>query len=134
MSGLSLQLSYCGELGAMTVPFERTRALFETKLFLQELMDAKVTPRVPRALRGKAKSLLKHFPTVHEIEKVHKALPEDFGPVPTYRAQVEAAAEAGRKAKQRRGFAEVVQASERMGVNDDELLNVPRKRRPNHRD
>lgn len=118
----------------MTVPFERTRALFETKLFLQELMDPKVTPRVPRALRGKAKSLLKHFPTVHVIEKVHKALPEDFGPVPTYRAQVEAAAEAERKAKQRRGLAEMVEASECMGLYDDELLNVPRRRRPNHSD
>ena len=116
----------------MTVPFERTRALFETKLFLQELMDPKVTPRVPRALRGKAKSLLKHFPTVHEIEKAHKALPEDFGPVPTIRAQVEAAADAERKAMQRRGVAAMVEATERMRLYDDELLGIPREKSRKH--
>ena len=116
----------------MTVPFERTRALFETKLFLQELMDPKVTPRVPRALRGKAKSLLKHFPTVHEIEKAHKALPEDFGPVPSFRAQVEAAADAERKAMQRRGVAAMVEATERMRLYDDELLGIPRKKSRKH--
>lgn len=77
-----LQPNYRGELRAMTVPYERTRALIETKLFLLELMDPRATPRAPRALRGKAKSLLKHFPTDADIEQAHKALPDTYGPVP----------------------------------------------------
>lgn len=68
----------------MTIPFERTRALIETRLFLQELTDPKVTPRVPRAIRGKAKLLLKHFPTYADVEQAHKALPDTYGPVPPF--------------------------------------------------
>ena len=68
----------------MTIPFERTRALIETKLFLLELTDPKITPRVPRAIRGKAKSLLKHYPTYAEVEQAHKALPDTYGPVPPF--------------------------------------------------
>jgi hypothetical protein len=68
----------------VTIPFERTRAIVETKLFLLELMDPRVTPRVPHALRGKAKSLLKHFPTYADIEQAHKALPDTYGPVPPF--------------------------------------------------
>ena len=117
----------------MTVPFERTRSLMETKLFLLELMDPKVTPRVPRAVRGKAKSLLKHFPTAHEIERAHKALPDVFGPVPSFRAQGEAAVEAERKARQLRGLDAMFEATERPRLYDDELLNIPRKKGRNHR-
>ncbi|UUZ77394.1 hypothetical protein LP414_09310 [Polaromonas sp. P1(28)-13] len=76
--------------------------------------------------------MLKHFPTVHEIEKAHKALPEDFGPVPSFRAQVEAAAEAERKARQRRGLAEMVKATEGMRLYDGELLGIPRKKNRKH--
>ena len=68
----------------MTIPFERTRAMIETKRFLLELTDPKVMPRVPRAIRGKAKSLLKHYPTYAEIEQAHKALPDTYGPVPPF--------------------------------------------------
>ena len=68
----------------MTIPFERTRAMIETKRFLLELTDPKVMPRVPRAIRGKATSLLKHYPTYAEIEQAHKALPDTYGPVPPF--------------------------------------------------
>ncbi|OOG58051.1 BPSL0761 family protein [Polaromonas sp. C04] len=68
----------------MTVPFERTRALINTMRFLQELMDPKITPRVRRAIRGKAKSLLKHYPSFADIEQAHKALPDTYGPVPPF--------------------------------------------------
>lgn len=37
----------------MTTPFERTRALVQTKEFLEAMLDPKTTPRVPRWMRGK---------------------------------------------------------------------------------
>ncbi|WP_345774098.1 BPSL0761 family protein [Hydrogenophaga sp. YM1] len=46
----------------MTIPFERTRAVLQTRELLKRLMDPKDTPRVPRWLRGQAKSLLRHYP------------------------------------------------------------------------
>lgn len=68
----------------MTIPFERTRALVQTKMFLEAMLSPKETPRVPRWMRGKAKSLLRHYPGLGEIEQAHKALPEVFGPVPPF--------------------------------------------------
>jgi hypothetical protein len=68
----------------MTVPFERTRALVQTKEFLAAMLDPKQTPRVPRWMRGTAKSLLKHYPNLAEIEMAHKALPSEYGPVPPF--------------------------------------------------
>ena len=39
----------------MTVPFERTRALVQTKQFLEALMDPTEAPRVSRWIRDKLK-------------------------------------------------------------------------------
>lgn len=68
----------------MTIPFERTRALIQTKEFLQALLDPTETPRVPKALRDQAKRLLRHYPTYFDLEKAHRALPELYGPVPPF--------------------------------------------------
>lgn len=43
----------------MTIPFERTRSLVETKLFLEAMMDPKQTPRVPRWVRERASHVLR---------------------------------------------------------------------------
>ena len=51
----------------MTIPYERTRSLIQTRELLQRLQDPKETPRVPRWLRGRAKSLLKHYPNYADI-------------------------------------------------------------------
>lgn len=77
----------------MTLPFERTRAMHDVRLFLLELTDPARTPRALRTLRGKAVSLLKHFPTNADMEQVHKALPGCFGPVPPFLTRAELAAE-----------------------------------------
>jgi len=66
----------------MTVPFERTCALIGAKEFLESMLDPKQTPRTPRWMRGRAKALLRHYPGLCEIEMAHKALPDEFGPVP----------------------------------------------------
>lgn len=68
----------------MTIPYERTRALIETKQFLQELQDPKLTPRVPGAVREHARTLLRHYPSYAEVELAHKALPHLYGPVPPF--------------------------------------------------
>ena len=65
----------------MTIPFERTRSLVQTKTFLQELQHK---PRVPKWIRLEAQALLRHYPLLMELELAHKALPEWFGPVPPF--------------------------------------------------
>lgn len=68
----------------MTIPYERTRAVLETKAFLERLLNPRETPRVPRTVRAHAKWLLRHFPSYSDIELVHEALPDWFGPVPPF--------------------------------------------------
>jgi hypothetical protein len=46
----------------MTLPHERTRSVIQTEQFLRELVDAHATPRVPRAVRQRARDLLTHYP------------------------------------------------------------------------
>lgn len=68
----------------MTIPFERTRALVQTKELLRDLQDPKKTPRIPKALRARAQALERHFPTLMNIEQAHEALPGVYGPVPPF--------------------------------------------------
>lgn len=54
----------------MTLPFERTRSLIQTRSFLLSLLDNKKTPRVPMQIRKEARSLLRHFPTPLDLEQI----------------------------------------------------------------
>jgi hypothetical protein len=54
----------------MTVPRERTNAVIFTEKFLKDLLDPKVTPRVPRAIRQRASSLLRHYPSQYHMEMI----------------------------------------------------------------
>ena len=65
----------------LTVPSERTRAIIETRRFLEELISQRLTPDVPDAVRRQARALLRHYPFGSEIQLAHHALPEWFGPV-----------------------------------------------------
>jgi len=65
----------------MTIPSERTRAIIETRSFLEELTSQRLTPDVPDAVRQQARALLRHYPFGTEIHLAHSALPEWFGPV-----------------------------------------------------
>jgi hypothetical protein len=67
----------------MTTPYLRTRALVLTKEFLQHLASLEV-PVVPPSVSANADLLLRHYPTLTEIETAHKANPEIFGPVPPF--------------------------------------------------
>lgn len=115
----------------MTIPYERTRALIETKSFLQELQDPKLTPRVPAAVREIARKLLLHYPSYADIELAHKALPMRYGPVPPFSRlvggeQTVGVIEAARK--QQAGLKQMIEASERMGLYDD-LSDIPRRKK-----
>jgi hypothetical protein len=52
----------------MTLPFERTRAVVQTKEFLQQLTDPSKTPRVPKQIRQQAHYLLRHYPCNHDLD------------------------------------------------------------------
>lgn len=63
----------------MTVPDERTRALKHTRDFLYSLLDPKRTPRVPKEIRQRARSCLKHYPGDLYLEVTQRRLPEIWG-------------------------------------------------------
>lgn len=65
----------------MTIPAERTRAIIYTRQFLEQLLVPRLTPDVPDSVRATARSLLRHYPGTGELEIVHHALPDWFGPV-----------------------------------------------------
>ena len=68
----------------MTIPYERTRALIETKSFLLKLVDTERLLHVPEAVRQHAEYLSRHYPSYADIELVHRALPDLYGPVPPF--------------------------------------------------
>lgn len=57
----------------MTIPFERARAIRQTEQFLKELLDPNITPNVPENIRGQAKYLLRHYPSLHDLKMIEKA-------------------------------------------------------------
>lgn len=60
----------------MTLPDERYKALMYAKTFLRDLLDPKITPKTPKAVRQRAYSVLKHFPTEYEIHKLSLKNPD----------------------------------------------------------
>jgi len=62
----------------MTLPDERYRAVKEAKNFLQDLLDAKKTPRVPANIRRRAYSILRHYPGMWDMQRAADACPEIF--------------------------------------------------------
>lgn len=51
----------------MTTPFERKRAVTQTREFLQDLLNPAVTPRVSQKIREQAFVLLRHYPTEDDM-------------------------------------------------------------------
>lgn len=65
----------------MTIPFERTRAVIQTREFLQELQR---TPRVLKSVRKEAHRLLRHYPNLSDLNMAHQGAPAWWGPVPPF--------------------------------------------------
>jgi len=62
----------------MTLPDERYRALRCGQQFLLDLLNPKVTPKVPKYIRQRAGSILRHYPDSYHFTKIVENLPEDF--------------------------------------------------------
>ena len=62
----------------MTLPDERYRAVVETRKFLTDLCDPQKTPRLSRAVRATARSMLRHYPTVSDMQLVARHSPDVF--------------------------------------------------------
>ena len=63
----------------MTLPRERNWAVKNTRKFLMDLQNPKATPRIPKEIRRRAWSCLKHFPSEYHMEKAQEQAPEVFG-------------------------------------------------------
>lgn len=66
----------------MTIPAERSRATKYAQDFMRDLLDPKVTPRVPSGVREMARRILKHFPSAFDLQIAHQNNPELWGPAP----------------------------------------------------
>lgn len=62
----------------MTLPDERYRSLMQTKKFLTELLNSQKTPRVPKIIRQRAHSLLRHWPDNYHLELMTEEMPQHF--------------------------------------------------------
>ena len=60
----------------MTLPDERYRAILYTQQFLLDLCNPKATPKVPGSIRDKARSLLRHYPSSYDMDKISEKAPE----------------------------------------------------------
>jgi hypothetical protein len=64
----------------MTLPDERYRALKWAEQFLSDLCDPSKTPRVPKHLRGQARSILRHYPGQYYIDEIARRAPDLITP------------------------------------------------------
>ena len=61
----------------MTLPDERYRSVKWAAHFLSRLAGGDI-PRVPKAVRDEARSILRHYPTVWDMDRAATAAPEVF--------------------------------------------------------
>jgi hypothetical protein len=62
----------------MTLPDERYRALRCGHQMLLDLLNPKITPKVPKYVRQRALGVLRHYPNSYHFAKIVEKLPEDF--------------------------------------------------------
>jgi hypothetical protein len=60
----------------MTLPIERTNAVLNTETFLIDLLDPKKTPRVPKEIRKRAASCLRHYPSRYNMSNIEESFEE----------------------------------------------------------
>lgn len=61
----------------MTLPDERYRAVKHTEQFLQRLAGGEI-PRIPKAVREEARSLLRHYPGQWDMQRTARMAPDVF--------------------------------------------------------
>jgi len=60
----------------MTLPCERYNAVKRTEEFLKDLMDPKLTPRVPTTIRQQAYYCLRHYPGEYYLDVMATKCPK----------------------------------------------------------
>lgn len=68
----------------MNTPYLRTKAIVQAKELLQVLASPEALPGVPDQVRAQAADVLTHYPMLTELQQVHEALPDLFGPPPPF--------------------------------------------------
>lgn len=63
----------------MTLPYERKNAVKWTQRFLLDLSNPRITPRVPKEIRERARSLLRHYPLDIDMDRAGEEAPNIFG-------------------------------------------------------
>ena len=61
----------------MTLPDERYRSVKWAASFLSRLASGDI-PRVPKAVRDEARSILRHYPTIWDMDRAAAGAPEVF--------------------------------------------------------
>jgi len=59
----------------MTLPDERYRAVVQTQKFLVEILS---TPRVPKTIKDRARSCLRHYPSDWDMQRAADGAPDVF--------------------------------------------------------
>jgi hypothetical protein len=59
----------------MTLPDERYRAVVQTQKFLVEILS---TPRVPKTIKDRARSCLRHYPSDWDMQRAAEGSPDVF--------------------------------------------------------
>jgi hypothetical protein len=59
----------------MTLPDERYRAVVQTERFLKEILS---TPRVPKVIKDRARSCLRHYPSDWDMQRAAEGAPDVF--------------------------------------------------------
>ena len=62
--------------GHMTLPDEGYRSLLWADRLLKDLCDPNVTPRVPKAIRQRARDCLRHWPDTYYIDRLAEEAPD----------------------------------------------------------
>jgi hypothetical protein len=63
----------------MTLPDERYRAVLYARKFMEELIyDRKTYPRLPKIVRLRASSILRHFPSEWDMKCAAEGAPDVF--------------------------------------------------------
>lgn len=68
----------------MTTPYLRTRALVQAKELLRALADPATAPEALENLRARATEVLRHYPSLAELQTMHEAAPELMDPPPPF--------------------------------------------------
>jgi hypothetical protein len=62
----------------MTLPDERYTAVLAAERFMKDLLDPKLTPRIPKELRLRARAVLRHYPQQYYLDLCAEQLPQVF--------------------------------------------------------